>query len=48
MGTFAKFLSPHAFQPACHPLRRIEQVWEWLPEWTALRQLISETDFSSD
>ena len=23
-----------------------EGVWEWLPEWTVLRQLIEETDFS--
>ncbi len=23
-----------------------EEVWEWLPEWTVLRRLIEETDFS--
>ncbi|MBP0016933.1 MAG: hypothetical protein J7647_05165 [Cyanobacteria bacterium SBLK] len=27
-------------------IERIEKVWEWLPEWTALRQFISETNFS--
>ncbi|MEQ9001376.1 MAG: hypothetical protein RID53_33360 [Coleofasciculus sp. B1-GNL1-01] len=26
-------------------IERLDNVWEWLPEWTILRQLIEETDF---
>ncbi|NER45404.1 MAG: hypothetical protein F6J92_01570 [Symploca sp. SIO1A3] len=29
-------------------IERIDKVWEWLPEWTTLHQLIKETDFSGD
>lgn len=28
-------------------MERSDNVWEWLPEWTTLRQLIEETDFSA-
>lgn len=28
-------------------LERLDQVWEWLPEWKKLRQLIEETYFEA-
>ncbi|GAB4275902.1 MAG: hypothetical protein Fur0025_00520 [Oscillatoriaceae cyanobacterium] len=27
-------------------MERLDQVWQWLPEWTTLRQLIENTNFS--
>lgn len=27
-------------------IERLDEVWEWLPEWATLRQCIEETDFS--
>ena len=28
-------------------IERAEAVWEWLPEWRVLRELITKTDFSA-